>query len=682
MLLRLLLCGWLLLCPALVLATDWGKVGGGELPVNLEADTLTFDKQSGRYKASGNVHLQQGEVELRSKVLWWNQASGEVEAEGEVELTSPDEKLTGSKVFYHLDQGTGRVDDGYVFLREKNMHVKGQRLERLGEKRYRITDGTFTTCDGEVPSWKFGAKELDVTIGGFAKAKHAVFYLKDLPSFYLPYLLYPVSTERESGFLIPRAGYSSRRGYEVGNAYYWVISRNQDATFYLDYLSELGVGTGAEYRYIFGRGSTQNAGEARVYHIDVKDAESSYALDWQHDGRLPGAIRAVVDAEYVSDREYFKDFGEVAEEYNKDKVESVFFLSRAWRNFNLIAELKYTKDLEIDDPTTLQRLPRISLDGSRQRIASSPFFYTLKTEYTNFWREEGLRGQRMIVRPGLSVSGKLWDVLEVTPEIAYTDRYYWGLNDGRDAQQEGIVEFSTKVNTRLQRVYAQPIDAIDRLRHTLEPEIKYLYTPGDRQDHLPSFDSADRVAEANRFEYALVQRLTARFDHEDGESSYRDLLYLRLSQAYILREEFAEQPFQPIRAQLTLLPTSWSSLDIDTTFDVDQGEWSKFSAEVAAHDQRENSVKVLYRTNRDEEINYATLDLTLGLLKPVYLGYGKRYDFAVNRNLEDVIKLEYRHQCWSALLQYRDNTNDESIMLTFTMQGIGTVGSIGGGMRR
>ena len=669
--------------PLLAVAADWRQAGDAGRPVNLEADQLSYDKASGRYQASGNVQLKQGELEVRSELLWWNQISGEIVAEGEVQLSSPDERMSGSKVEYNLQQGTGRVEVGQIFLREQNLYVTGAEIERRGEFDYRIVDGTFTTCDGDVPSWKFGADQVDVTLDGYAKAKNAVFYLKDIPSFYVPYILYPVKTDRESGLLTPRAGYSVKRGFQLNSAYYQVIDVNQDATLFIDYLSDMGIGKGLEYRYIFGR---DNAGEARVYHIDVDRVdgvsvdEERYALEWQHSGKLPGKVRMAVDALFVDDDDYFEDFGEIAEDYNRDKVQSVLSLSRNWGKYNLVGQLKYTKDLEVDDPTTLQQLPRIGFDVVRQRLGETPLYYALETEYTNFWRDEGVRGERLRLRPSLAVSLHLFDVVNVVPEVAYLQRYYWGQSDGSGSDQEGMVEFSTKVTSKLQRVYEQPIGPLDKLRHSIEPQVTYRYIPELDQGPLPDFDRYDRIDETNRIEYSLVQRFTGRFDQDEGPAVYRELAYLRLSQSYDLREEADQQPFSALRGELTLLPTAGVRFDLDASFDVDQGEWSKFAAEAALKDQAENHISVSYRKDRDEEVEYGALQLGAAYFKPFYVSYEKRYDFTAYEPLEDVVGLEYRQQCWSALLTFRENDNDRSVMLTFTMKGIGPVGGVSGNL--
>lgn len=665
------------------LAADLNQLGESGQPVQLEADQLSYNKDTGLYHASGDVKLVQGDLEVRSQTLNWNQLSGEIDAAGDVQLISPDEELFGDKAHYNLQNGTGTVEDGHFYLHDQNLHVRGQTIERRGNLDYRVKKGTFTTCDGDVPTWKFGASQLDVTLGGYARARNMIFYLQDIPSFYFPYMIYPAKTERESGLLIPGIGYSKKRGFQYSGAYYQVLGINQDATLYLDYLSEMGIGKGLEYRYVFGQG---NAGEARVYHMNVDKVdgvvvdEERYALEWQHAGWLPGAVRIVADVEYVNDDQYFEDFGTVAEEYNKDKVQSIFSLSKNWGKYSLVGQLKYTKDLEVDDPTTLQLLPRINFDVTRQRFGESVFYYALETEYSHFWRQEGLRGERLMARPVLAASIQLWDVVGVTPEISYRERYYWNLSDDADAEHGGLAELTTRINTRMQKIYHRPFGLLGKLRHSVEPELVYRYTPEVDQGDLPYFDAYDRIAELNQIEYALVQRFTVRSDSVDGAAAYRELLYLRLSQTYDLTAEARDQRFEDFRLEMTLLPATWLSLQTDVTLDVDTGDWTKVAVAGKVADQQDNSFGVAYRYDLANAIDYGTVDLSVAFFKPVYLNYQQRYDFSADEQLEQVIGVEYRQQCWSAQLSYREHEGDRSILLLFTMRGIGTVGGLSGSL--
>lgn len=670
--------------PGVLSAADFSSSKLGKEPVDLEADQLSFDEQAGRYLASGNVRLKQGDLSLQSDELWWDQKSGDVEASGSVVLEGAQERLDGQKVRYNLNDGTGSVEEGKAFLREQNLYIRGDRIEKRGESDYRIVNGNFTTCEGVIPSWKFGAGQLDVTVGGYARARNAVFYLKDIPTLYVPYMIYPAKTERESGLLMPSVGYSDKRGMEYSGAYYQVISRNQDATIYLDYLSELGIGKGLEYRYVFGQ---DNAGDARAYHIDAKQSDldqdgERYALSWNHQGTLPGQVRLSAETEYVSDRDYFDDFGQEAGDYNKDQTLSIVSLSRNWGQYNLVGQFRYSENLLRDDPTTLQWLPRITFDTVRQQLGATPFYLALGSEYTYFWREEGLKAQRLRVRPALLANYKLFDAVDLVPEIGWTERHYWTSEEGSGHEQKGIYDFSTRLSSRFYRVYPWQGESVNRVRHMLEPDVNYLYVPDVDQEMLPEFDRFDRIEESNRIEVGLTQRLTTRAENEEGLPEYRDLLIFRISQGYDLLPDgdFSER-LTPLRGQLTLEPSDYISLATDSRYDFEGRRWSEYSGELNLHDQRGNRLGVQYRNRKEtadeEAIDYGSLDLDLTWLKPVYLGYRNRYHFDSSTALEQVLDVEYRHQCWSLLLTLRERDEDKSVMVTFSLGGIGMLGSVG-----
>ncbi len=88
MLLRLLLI-LVVLMPIPAVAADFSQLGKEGAPIRLEADQLSYDRETGLYRASGDVTLIQGDFEVYSQELQWNQTSGDLEAEGDVRLVSP-----------------------------------------------------------------------------------------------------------------------------------------------------------------------------------------------------------------------------------------------------------------------------------------------------------------------------------------------------------------------------------------------------------------------------------------------------------------------------------------------------------------------------------------------------------------------------------------------------------------
>lgn len=658
-------------------------------PVSIEADSLSYDKTAGTYQAVGRVHLQKGELSLTSDQVEWNTETGEATARGEVRVVEPLGEMSASEMRFNLDSGSGYLRDARIFVKEHNVRLAGDEVERLDELNYRITGGTFTTCDGEKPSWKFGANRLDVTVGRYARAKHVLFYVRDIPVLYVPYLIYPVKTERESGLLMPRFGVSRKRGNQLSLAYYQVIAENMDATVFLDYFSDLGVGKGVEYRYILG---SDNDGVAKFYHVSgVKDAENRYAIDWQHMGTLPGQVRLMADVEYVSNRDYFEDFGEVAEEYTRDKAQSVIAVSRNWEKINLTGQVKYTKDLQQSNDQTLQRIPEVDLTAIRRRLGETPFYFNFDGSSTYFWREEGVRGERLSLRPALSAYFQPGGFLEVVPEIGYRERFYWTSDAGPGYEQEGIYDFSTRVSTRFTRVFFPNGKLVKRVRHSLEPEVLYRYVPAENQSHLPQFDVEDTIGPVNRIAYALTNRFTAKLEPENAESYYHEFLYFRLSQEYDIRESRRDllnpldeqHPFSDVRTEVIARPTRWSYVDIDARYDVNSTEGSftnrflTFNVRGAARDGGGNAISLDYRYRRDE-LEYVAGNLDLAWFKPFYVNYQHRYDLADRRDLENVLSLEYRDQCWSLFLTLRDRLDDQEYLLTFALTGLGKVAGFGG----
>jgi len=676
-----------------VLALEVSSSMTDAAPVSIEADTLTFDKAAATYHATGRVHLQKGNVTLTSDQVEWNTETGEAVARGEVRVVDPSAEMTGDELSLNLDSGLGHLRQGRVFLKEQNFHIAGDEIEKVGELSYRVTRGSFTTCDGEEPSWKFGAGRFDVTLGRYARAKHILFYVRDIPLLYAPYIIYPVKTERESGLLMPRFGVSRKRGTQLSLAYYQVIARNLDATFSLDYLSNLGVGKGIEYRYVLGE---DNEGVANLYHISgLKDADNRYAFDWRHLGTLPGQVRLAADVEYVSSRDYFEDFGEVAEEYNKDQAQSVVTASRNWRKVNLTGQLKYTKDLQQSNEQTLQRLPEIDLTVLRLRLGESPFYLSFDGTSTYFWRDEGVKGERLTTRPALSAFFQPGEILEISPEVGYLERLYWASDGNSGFEKEGLYDFSTRISTRFSRVFSTNGRLIKKVRHSVEPEVVYSYIPPENQSHLPQFDATDNIGPRNMIAYALTNRFTAKLEPENGEVYYHEFLYLRLSQEYDIRESRRDRlnpqdqlrPFSDIRAELTARPTRWSFLDVDARYDVNSAEdgfsnrFLVFNARSGTWDGAGNALYLDYRF-RQEDIEYVAANLDLAWLKPFYVNYQHRYDFAGDRDLEKVLNLEYRAQCWSLFLTLRDRLEDREYLITFSLTGLGKVAGFGGDLGR
>ena len=75
----------------------------------------------------------------------------------------------------------------------------------------------------------------------------------DVPVFYLPYGFFPLRSDRQSGFLFPKFGHSTKEGFRFQQPFYWAPSRSTDATVTFDIETSARVGGIAEYRTKFNQ---------------------------------------------------------------------------------------------------------------------------------------------------------------------------------------------------------------------------------------------------------------------------------------------------------------------------------------------------------------------------------------------------------------------------------------------
>lgn len=656
-----------------------------EGPVNLGAQHLTYDKPNQSYLAEGEVLLQRGSMTLEADKVEFNGITGEALASGNVKLTDPKGVMEGERLSYNLNTGHGRLSEGRVLVPEKNLHLSGEEIEKFGEWQFRVTQGTYTTCDGEVPSWKFGSSSLDVTLGGYAKAKNVLFYIHDVPVLYFPFMIYPAKTERESGLLLPRYGHSTNRGTLFSLGYYQVIERNQDATLRLDYMSELGIGKGLEYRYIF---DGENEGISNFYHVTGIEGElDMYSFNWKHTGMLQGGARLLGDVDWVSSRDFKARMGDTYDVYTREAAISVVAAQKNWGKLDLSGQIKHTKELEAGNDLTLQRYPEVRLTQVSQRLSDTPVFFRFDSFVDNFRRHDGDQGQRLMLRPELSTEYFSNEFFVLVPFVGFRQHVY-RVSDGMASH--GTPDVGARLSTTFSRVFRPEYKGVSKLLHRIEPQAEYHYIPNWVDRGLPAFDGQDNREPQNGLTYALVNWFTVRIEPEEGDGYDHEFLYLKISQVYDIREERRSQPgavddsdvFSPVNGEAIFRPTRWSLLDINFSYDVNNGDhFNSYSVLGEIRDDAGNSLGLNYTFERDL-YDYVSTDLTTALFKPFFLGYQLRQDLKGGRTLENQIDLEYRGQCWSVFLTYRDRIQAQEYLISFSLTGLGRVGSLTGRLDR
>lgn len=665
---------------SLVVAID-ASGADKEGEVRIISDSLQHNQKNDTVRATGNVEVEWKGSTLTADEVEYSQKTEDASATGHVRLRSDSEELVAEQMTINLLTQRGVALNGSLMTRDGNLRVKGARMEKLGESEYRLSRGSFTTCDAVPPSWEFTASDLDVTLEGYAVGRNVVFSVADLPVFYTPYIIFPAKTERQSGLLFPRFGNSSRNGFILDIPYYWAVSPSAEVTFDLDIRTSRGYGAGANIAYLRPGGSYGNVKAYAVYDKEMERVRSTLGAKAKE--IIGPTVDFNADVSIVSDRSFHRDYGEVSGEYNRQALDSSVSLTKRWESWYAAGEVRLIDDLDSSlSKQTLQRLPEVTITGTGMRLGSLPLYAGLKSRVTNFSRREGVEGQRMIFQPTVAWHADLPDGLTLGGWGGYQQRLYHGYGGAGDGNAGlGLGLAGAEGTATFMKVYETGGTGLTRIRHMVTPGVGYSFVEDKAQERVSFFDYDDRVPGQNLVNWSLTNVLNGRFDSSGPE--YRELLLMRLSQGYqlsggrrdLLNGADSGDRFTDLRVEAVANPVKQFALDLDTRFSTSRGEVTTTSLGARVNDEHGNSAGLGYRRIAGE-MDYLQGGLTLALLKPFYLNLTERYSFERKDFLEQYYALEYRHQCWSVMLSYRDRPGNNEFMVNFSLAGIGNTGKV------
>jgi len=696
-----------------------------EGPVTIEADRISYDQDEDVYRASGQVSIAFSGGTLQADSVLLAKGSNLASAEGRVRLRTASDLLEGDRVDFNLAANTGIVYSGKMFIAQNHFSVQGDKIEKTGEASYRIQGGCLTTCDGETPDWRLTAREIDVTIDGYGKMRGGTFFAKDVPVFYLPYFFFPAKTTRQTGFLFPRLAYSrDKLGWDAELPFYLTISNSADATFYQRYMDKRGFKEGIEFRYflnndsygaLYGdylRDSAQVTEQAGTLSRDWQAPQNRWSFYLQNYTALQPGLYLRADIAKVSDNWYFRDFS--SHNYYQDHyaqnpdehfkkvsftadtslafLESKARLVKDWQLYNLTALLNYTDNLTSDsNGATLQKYPELTLSGVKQSFLSTPVNVALHASTSGNYRQQGQSGNLVDVQPVFSLPLNVGGVLTLIPEVEVRGSF-WERNDdlAADDTKRGrrtAYRLGMDGTTLLFRDFALPggtanpanDPGIEKIRHEIKPELIYAYVPYADQANLPDF--ADAVAVQHSVTAAVTNTLMARLHGKNGATSYQEILRFKVAQEYDIKEArrdddgaaAARRPFGGLDMELDIKPSAYVALFARNRLNVNSGRWEKSNYDLKMTDRRGDAAMIGYRFTADllEEVNLSFRAL---VTQSLYLSYDLKRNLSDRQDINNAVGFNYHRQCWSIGLSYADAASDRTVVLSFSLNGLGEVG--------
>jgi hypothetical protein len=198
--------------------------------VYLRADRLEGHGDK-RVDASGRVELRTRRETVLADSLSYDVEKDEIYAKGEVTFRKGLDWISGPEVKFQREREIGYFDEPRFFISENQSHGEAKEIRFAGPNLYEASKAQYTTCVAPNNDWYLRADEIEVDkLRKVGTAHDASVYFLGVPVMYTPWLEFPLSNERKSGFLTPTIGSTQIRGFEFSAPYYFNLAPNYDAT--------------------------------------------------------------------------------------------------------------------------------------------------------------------------------------------------------------------------------------------------------------------------------------------------------------------------------------------------------------------------------------------------------------------------------------------------------------------
>ncbi|HEV7240967.1 MAG TPA: LPS assembly protein LptD [Thermoanaerobaculia bacterium] len=571
------------------------KPGGGEVKVTVAEGGVT-EIQKDEYSISqGGVTIEYQDIKLVAYKVTYNYRTKDVVAEGNVIIDQGPTRITATQAMYNLNSKTGTFFNATGTM-DPAMYFSGDRIEKVDEDTYRLTNGVFTSCDLDRPAWSFHIGDADVTLDDYAHMRNVSFRARNLPIFWTPRLIWPTKRDRSKGFLIPRAKFTDEFGTRVETGYFLPIGESWDATLYADVSTENYFGGGLEMRYV--PSENVKLGDFRARFVNNAPEKR---IEWKYEFRhaqenLPGGFRGVVDVQDYSRLDFFREYDDDTRVLTLSNIYSSAYLTknRPKYSLNVLAD---RRDYELLQPapeqvpgeptrfvTARQRyeqLPSLQYRMFPQRIGRTPFYYSMESSSSRL-RTGGVdpQGARTIdadyyrtdIFPTLSMRLRTPQWFSVKPQLAVRNTVYSASQqlvcDGPEPpiecaaceanpnlavctrrelrDDEGVTRFYAQgqvevVGPSLSKVFNRSAGGFSRFKHVIEPRVRYVYTTNvENQEEIARFDTIDTPflpIVRDSVEYSLTQRLIGKEAAAAGGNP-REVLSFALRQSVALSDPF------------------------------------------------------------------------------------------------------------------------------------------------
>lgn len=645
---------------------------------------------------TGDVVFSQGDRHIAADEAILDQATEQFDANGNLVFQDSNFTVTADSLQAQMRSNRATLKGAQYWLHGQQVHGDAEKLQITINNNLILTNTNFTTCPPDNVSWLLEAEKIKINSEEeWGEIWNAKLRVADIPVFYIPYMTVPVSDKRKTGFLYPSFSTSTTNGFEVSAPYYWNIAPEYDLTFTPNYMTNRGLFTKTEFRYLAGE--AQN-GRLNLEYLGsdqmISGSPNRYLYNWQHQGAIDKNWRVLANFTEVSDNNYFNDLkSDVnrATDNQLSRIGEVSYFERDWDISTRVQDIKVLGE----DEKPYQVMPQVNFNYRAADFWNNLDF-GFNSELTNFAHQDDdvNTATRLHMAPSLTLpihgpSGSF------TSQLKLMQTNYWQEknNSGFDELDDTVSRTIPQVRINGQINFERFTELFDQnYRQTLEPQFQYLYVGYEDQRGIGIYDTAqlqddyfglfrdrrfsglDRIADANQMTLGITTRLFDDHNQEATKFSLGQIFYLQDSKLGYEDNIFEQdQSTSVLAAELdTRLTQDWY-LGAAIQYDTNTSDNKKTEVTLDFRPETNKLLQFSYRyvpdllnsnTNDLVNISQAGVRGAWPINDSLYFVGNWYYDLNENRSIETYTGFQYESCCYAIRLSYhyRIKTNyDDNI---------------------
>lgn len=476
-----------------------------------ELDAMRMIYTNDLIYASGGVTGRFNQAEVWADRIIVDPAQGELSLEGNIFFERDAMVWSGDKLTYNYQTEEG--DFGPAKMVFGAAQLKADRVERLEKDTFLLKDVRATTCLLEKPHYYLYTSEAILEQNQIFSARHLRVYVGGVPLFYLPYL--KGSLDRSG--LGAEVGYRGSMGafskLNIGE-YEGDTWRNRSR---LHLYSKRGVG----FEQVLNRKTDRSDWMFDGVYLSDEDPyqrydepeerahfdEQRYRIRLQGVHRFSPATYLLSSWTYLSDRYFVEEFFRDDYRYHAQPETRASFVSAGdYIGFEVYASQRLN-----DFYSNTDRV-EVSIDGYRQQLWSSPFFYENRSAFS-YLEQQGVdelaqdnEAFRVWSDHALYYPNRL-GALSLVPRVEGGFAYYSKKLDNSSNRERQHWAVGAEASVHASKVISERRRWYGKgLRHVVRPYLDYQRSDYSFQkDVLIPFDVKDTLDDRHRVRMGLNQ---------------------------------------------------------------------------------------------------------------------------------------------------------------------------------